>query len=243
METRATIVLPVYNEEKQIVQHTQRLVRWIGATPWVGSTIVIADNGSTDATPELGLGLARSFETVRYRRTEAAGRGGALRDAWSSASDPVVAYTDINLSTTLAGMMEILECVGSGAADIAIGSRLIEGAIVTRSLRREVISRVYNATVRALLGVPFRDAQCGCKAVKREVAMGLLDEVEDNGWFFDTELLVNAHRGGFTVREIPVRWSDDDDSRVKIVQTVFRDLCGIMRMRRNGLVPKCRPKK
>lgn len=240
METRATIVLPVYNEEEQIVQHTKRLVSWIAETPWASSTIIIADNGSTDATPELGLELAQTFANVRYRRTEAAGRGGALRDAWSSANDPVLAYTDIDLSTTLADMMVILGCVGSGAADIAIGSRLIEGAIVQRSLRREIISRVYNATVRALLGVPFKDAQCGCKAVKRTVAMSLLERVEDDGWFFDTELLVHAHRDGITVREIPVRWSDDDDSRVKIVQTVLRDLRGIMRMRRSGLIQKNR---
>jgi putative flippase GtrA len=118
----------------------------------------------------------------------------------------------------------------SGHSDVAIGTRLAADARVVRGSRRELISRTYNLLLKATLHSGFSDAQCGFKAVRADVARTLLPLVEDEQWFFDTELLVLAERNGFRIHEVPVDWVDDPDSRVDVVRTATADLQGIWRM-------------
>ena len=128
----------------------------------------------------------------------------------------------------------------SGHSDVAIGSRLARGARVVRGPKREIISRCYNLILRTVLQVRFSDAQCGFKALRRDAAHQLLPLVEDTGWFFDTELLVLAERGGLRIHEVPVDWVDDPDSSVDIVATATADLRGVARMLRgfaSGRIP------
>jgi SAM-dependent methyltransferase len=115
-----------------------------------------------------------------------------------------------------------------------VGSRLAPGAEIARTLQREVISRIYNRLTRAFLHCDVLDAQCGFKAVRASLARELIPNIEDNGWFFDTELLVLAHRSGARINEVPVRWIEDQDSRVKIVKTAVDDLKGMARLWREG---------
>jgi len=126
-----------------------------------------------------------------------------------------------------------------------IGSRLARGARVTRGPKRELISRSYNLILRTVLRVGFRDAQCGFKAMRADVARLLLPEVRDQAWFFDTELLVLAGRAGLRVHELPVDWVDDPDSRVAIASTALADLRGVWRLlwsrSRPRLAPSMRP--
>jgi hypothetical protein len=138
---------------------------------------------------------------------------------------------DVDLSTDLAALPALLEPLLQRRGDIAIGSRLSPGAEVTRGAKREFISRSYNLLLRALLGVSFSDAQCGFKAGRREVIQPLLEDVRDEAWFFDTELLYLAQRRGLSILEVPVRWVDDPDSRVDILATAREDLRGVMRLR------------
>jgi hypothetical protein len=115
---------------------------------------------------------------------------------------------------------------------VAIGTRLAPGARVVRGFKREAISRGYNLLLRGTLAVRFSDAQCGFKAIRRDVAQRLLPLVQDSGWFFDTELLVLAQRTGLRIHEVPVDWVDDPDSRVDIVATALADLRGVARVSR-----------
>jgi hypothetical protein len=144
----------------------------------------------------------------------------------------VVAYTDVDLSTDLTALSPLVASVLSGYAEIAVGSRLLPGSRTTRGPKRELISRTYNRLLRVVLGARFRDAQCGFKAVRRDVAAALVPEVADQGWFFDTELLIRAERHGLRVVELPVEWVDDPDSRVDIVRTAAEDLRGVRRLLR-----------
>jgi hypothetical protein len=144
---------------------------------------------------------------------------------------------DVDLSTDLSALGDLLMPLLEGHADIAIGSRLAPGADVTRGLKRELISRCYNILLRTTLGVGFSDAQCGFKAGRREVIVPLLELVEDDGWFFDTELLYRAHRSRYALHEVPVRWVEDPDSRVDIFATALEDLRGVARLRRAGSEP------
>ena len=110
----------------------------------------------------------------------------------------------------------------------------MRGAAVTRSLHREFISRAYNLLLHAVLHTHFRDAQCGFKAIRAEVAREVLPAVRDQGWFFDTELLVVAQRAGLRIHELPVEWIEDPDSRVNVPRTVLSDLRGVLRMLRSA---------
>jgi putative flippase GtrA len=144
----------------------------------------------------------------------------------------VLAYTDVDLSTDLNALFPLVAPLLSGHSDVAIGSRLRRGARVVRGARREIVSRSYNLILRGTLAARFSDAQCGFKAIRRDVAVHLLPLVEDNDWFFDTELLVIAERSGLRIHEVPVDWVDDPDSRVDVVATAIADLRGVARLAR-----------
>ena len=151
---------------------------------------------------------------------------------WSSSDADVLAYMDVDLSTDLSALLPLVAPLISGHSDLAIGTRLARGSRVVRGPKREIISRCYNLILRATLATRFSDAQCGFKAIRADRARDLLPLVEDTGWFFDTELLVLAERGGLRIHEIPVDWVDDPDSRVDIVATAVADLMGIARLAR-----------
>jgi glycosyltransferase involved in cell wall biosynthesis len=232
------VVVPVYNEEAALERSVRRLHRFLSESFPFGWRIVIADNASTDATPEVARRLRGQLRGVEYLRLERKGRGRALRAAWSRSDARVVAYMDVDLSTDLRALLPLVAPLLSGHSDVAIGSRLAHGARVVRGPRREVISRSYNRLLHATLQARFSDAQCGFKAVRRDALDGLLAAVRDDAWFFDTELLVVAQRRGLRIHEVPVDWVDDPDSRVDIVRTALDDLKGIERLLATGPVAR-----
>jgi glycosyltransferase involved in cell wall biosynthesis len=232
------IVVPVYNEEAALERSIRRLHRFLSESFPFGWRIVIADNASTDATPEVARRLRGQLRGVEYMRLERKGRGRALRAAWSRSDARVVAYMDVDLSTDLRALLPLVAPLLSGHSDVAIGSRLAHGARVVRGPKREVISRSYNRLLHTTLRARFSDAQCGFKAVRRDALDGLLAAVRDDAWFFDTELLVVAQRRGLRIHEVPVDWVDDPDSRVEIVRTALEDLKGIARLLATGPIAR-----
>ncbi|MFF4487881.1 glycosyltransferase [Streptomyces sp. NPDC001544] len=226
------VVVPVFNEERDLEPSVRRLHAHLRETFPYPFRITVADNASTDETPRIAARLAAELPEVQGLRLAEKGRGRALHTAWSSSRAPVLAYLDVDLSTDLAALLPLVAPLISGHSDIAIGTRLARGSRVVRGAKREVVSRCYNALLRSTLAVGFSDAQCGFKAVRREVAERLLPLVQDSGWFFDTELLVIAERAGLRIHEVPVDWVDDPDSRVDILSTALADLRGILRIGR-----------
>lgn len=231
------VVVPVLNEEKDLPLSIAKLhdfmARELAAVKW---RVVIADNGSTDSTLEVARQLSSRYEGVGYIHLDRRGRGRALREAWLGSDAGVVAYMDVDLSTDLAALPMLVAAVTDEGYDLAIGSRLTKGArVINRPPVRELISRAYSLTFRATFLTGFRDAQCGFKALTRQAAHTLVPLVRDTGWFFDTELLVLAESNGYRIKEIPVTWTDDPDSRVRIVRTAYEDLKGLARLRFGGL--------
>ena len=169
------IVVPVHNEEAALEQSIRRLHRFLGESFPFGWRIVIAENASTDRTAEIARALRTKLRGVSYLRLERKGRGRALREAWSRSDARVVAYMDVDLSTDLRGLLPLVAPLLSGHSDLAIGTRLAHGARVVRGPKRELISRGYNRILRTTLRARFSDAQCGFKAVRREVLDGLLE--------------------------------------------------------------------
>jgi glycosyltransferase involved in cell wall biosynthesis len=224
------IVVPAHNEGHVISWTLTRLERFLAEETRYRWKIVVIDNASTDATLATAERAASEVDDIEVRHFPRKGRGGALRSAWSCSRADVVAYMDADLSTGLEALVPLVDAIVEGGADIAIGSRVAPGAQLDRRLGREILSRGYNAVLRAVLKARFRDAQCGFKALRSDAARALLPLVDDEGWFFDTELLVAAQRSGLAIAEIPVRWIDDSDSRVDIVSTVLSDLRGVWRL-------------
>ncbi|MFE4262897.1 glycosyltransferase [Streptomyces sp. NPDC056883] len=226
------VVIPVYNEETDLGPCVRRLHEHLTRTFPYPFRITIADNASTDRTPEVAAALAASVAGVRSTRLEQKGRGRALRTVWGESDAPVLAYMDVDLSTDLNALLPLVAPLISGHSDLAIGTRLARSSRVVRGAKREFISRAYNLLLRSSLSARFSDAQCGFKAIRREVATRLLPLVEDSGWFFDTELLVLAERAGLRIHEVPVDWVDDPDSTVHIARTAAEDLKGVWRVGR-----------
>ena len=239
--TSLDIVIPVLNEERALPESIPVLHAHLADNfsefDW---RIVIADNGSEDATPEVSERLSREYPGVSPFRLEQRGRGLALRTAWLASDADIVAYMDVDLSTDLEALKPLVGAVAEQGYDIAIGSRLIRGARVElRPLKREITSRGYSFLFRSMFFTGFRDAQCGFKAVSRRAVDELVPLIENNRWFFDTELLILAEANGFRIREVPVHWTDDPDTRVKILGTAIEDVKGLLRLRFGG-IPKCR---
>ena len=227
---RIDIVVPVYNEQAALGASVLRLHRFLSDELPYAWRIVIADNASTDATLAVAETLAAQLPHVEVLHLDAKGRGRALRAAWSASDADVLCYMDVDLSTDLGALLPLVAPLVSGHSELSIGSRLAAGSRVTRGLKRELISRSYNQLLRWTLHARFRDAQCGFKAIRADAARRLLPQVEDQGWFFDTELLICAQRSGMRIHEVPVDWVDDPDSRVDIVATALTDLRGVVRL-------------
>jgi glycosyltransferase involved in cell wall biosynthesis len=225
------IVIPVYNEERDLGPSVRRLHDYLGSDFPFPAVITIADNASRDGTLAVAQSLANELTRVRVVHLDKKGRGRALRAAWLQSDAKVVAYMDVDLSTDLKALLPLVAPLLSGHSDLAIGSRLARGSRVKRGLKREFISRCYMLVLRLSLGAHFTDAQCGFKAVRTSVAKQLLPLVKDEAWFFDTELLILAQRAGLRVHEVPVDWTDDPDSRVAILRTAIEDLRGVVRLR------------
>lgn len=235
------VVIPVHNEEADLAGSVHRLHRHLRDRFPLTARITIVDNASSDRTWEVASALARELEDVRAIHLDRKGRGRALRHAWSRSDASIVAYMDVDLSTDLAALLPLVAPLVSGHSDVAIGSRLSPGSRVVRGPKREVISRGYNLLLRLVLGVRFSDAQCGFKAVRADQARRLLPLVENDAWFFDTELLVLAERAGLRIHEVPVDWVDDPDTRVEILATAVEDLRGIARLARGLATGRIRP--
>jgi glycosyltransferase involved in cell wall biosynthesis len=225
------VVIPVLNEahvlEKSVATVRAFLAEQKG---WI-TRVVIVDNGSTDGTDAVARRLAEAYPDVRLLQLPQRGRGRALRHAWTQSDAEVVCYTDVDLSTELPALPVLVRAVVEEGYDLGTGSRLLPNSRTVRSLKREFISRCYNLMVKVALWTSFSDAQCGFKVVSRRVVQEIVPEIKDQAWFFDTELLVLAEKRGYRIKDLPVEWIEDDDSRVKIVKTAWEDIKGVARLR------------
>lgn len=223
---KVEITIPVYNEEDELEKHITILSDFcqknLYAYDW---NITIADNASTDNTPVIAATLAKKDPHVQLYRLEQKGRGRAVKRVWSNSQADYCCYMDLDLSTDLIHLPRILNSLKNGY-DIAIGSRLAKGAKVEgRTLLREITSRTLNFFfIQLFFRTHFTDAQCGFKAVTKDVVDNLIPKIQDNGWFFDGELLIVGEKSGYKIYEEPVHWVDNPGSTVRLISTITGDL-------------------
>ena len=227
------VVVPVYNEQRALPESMPTLVDFLSSDAFPYEwRILIADNASIDDTPRVGRRLEDSLHgQLKYVRIERKGRGFALKQVWLESPMDIVSYMDVDLSTGIEDFPALIGAIADDGYDVAIGSRLAKGARVTRSPGRRILTSGYNAMIKAMFFTRFSDAQCGFKAVSREAAQRIMPLIEDNDWFFDTELLILAEKMGYRIKDVPVRWIEDTDTRVNIAATVSEDVRGLIRLR------------
>lgn len=225
--TRVEITIPVLNEEatleRNVLAAREAVDRLFPNAREIG--LVIADNGSTDRTQLLALGLVRDLDGLRYLRLPRPGVGAALKQSWLSSEAGIVGYMDLDLATDVAHLPEAVGAIERGAA-VCYGSRLHAASRVEgRKLHRTLVSHAFNSVLRAYLGARFSDGMCGFKFVRRSVLPDLMRRgAVSDGWFFSTELLLAAERLDLPVAELPVTWTDDPDSRVRMVRLTVQYL-------------------
>lgn len=217
------VTIPVLNEERYLRSQVETVVDFLfrsygSATEW---SLVIADNGSTDMTSQIARGLSEKFRGfVKYIRLEERGVGRALKASWRQSQSDIVGYLDLDLATDLSYLPQAISILSGDDYDLVYGTRLHKGAaVIGRSLKREITSRVFNHLVRSYLKVTFSDGMCGFKFLKRKI----VDELRrngavSNGWFFATEVLVVSERLGYRMYELPVVWRDSRNSKVNILR-------------------------
>ncbi|WP_251344230.1 flippase-like domain-containing protein [Haloplanus halophilus] len=221
--TEVSVVLPAYNEAPTIEATVETTLSTLGDFLPPGTfEVLVAEDGCDDRTPEIVDRLAAADDRIRHVHSdERLGRGGALERAFSAARGDTLVYFDTDLATDMRHLEELVGRVRSGGADVATGSRWMPGRVADRPARRGVPSRVYNGLVRLVLRSPLRDHQCGFKALSRDAFERLQGRIEDEHWFWDTELLIRAQRAGLEVAEFPVEWEPKGDTKVDLVRDVF----------------------
>ncbi|MFC7155568.1 flippase-like domain-containing protein [Halomarina halobia] len=221
--TEVSVVLPAYNEETTIERTVERTLEALASfLPADSFEVLVAEDGCDDRTPEIAARIAGGDRRVRHVHSDdRLGRGGALVRAFRLAEGETLVYLDTDLATGMDHLEELVESVRSAGYDVATGSRLVPGHVVGRPAKRAVPSRGFNAAARLLLGSRLRDHQCGFKAFDRGALFALLDDVRDEHWFWDTEVLVRAQRRGYRIREFPVEWIPREETKVDLVRDVL----------------------
>lgn len=232
------ITIPCYNEElvleKNAVAVMEHARVHLGDFDW---RILIVDNNSNDKTFEIAGRLKAIYpDKILIFQEKMPGRGAALRSAWKYFADfDIYSYMDADLATDLRDFRFMLLKVAEGY-DLVTGSRYLPESNVERSFIREFMSRVYNLILKIFLKVSFRDAQCGFKVLSGKLVRELFPKTSDNGWFWDTELMILACRGGYKVLEVPVSWRETRDelrrSKVSPLAEAVRQLRNIWKMKK-----------
>ncbi len=215
------IIIPVYNEERILEKNVKILNNFIKEKEVsYDYKIIIADNKSIDNTQNISKRLSKEYLDVEYIYIPKKGRGIALKTAWMLSKADVVCFLDADLSADLEALLKMINEIFNGW-DACVGSRFVKGSIVERCLKREITSRGYNFFLKILFLKKFTDAQCGFKVFKGEVIRKILPIINDEKWFFDTELLLRLERKGYKIKDFPYKYMEDPNTSVRLIGTSF----------------------
>lgn len=230
---RLSVIVPVYNEELSLPETLRRLKAYLDLKGPDWEVVVVSD-GSTDGTDTIAAGAAARDERIRAVRFERnRGKGAAVREGVRQARGRHILFTDADLSAPIKESEKLIDALDAGA-DVAVGSRAVRGSgcDVRQSVKRHLVGRVFNALVRAILGLPLGDTQCGFKAFKREAAEPLFAAQTLEGFGFDVEILYLAYRRRMRVVEVAVMWSQGPRSKVRLFRDSYNILLDLFRIRR-----------
>jgi dolichyl-phosphate beta-glucosyltransferase len=237
MNPTISIIIPAFEEEERLGESLSKILSYIGAEKLDGEVIVV-DDGSSDSTArtaESVFAVCPSIPSrvIRYEKNR--GKGYAVRTGLKAAKAPIALFTDADLSTPIEELPKLVEPISNGEFDITFGSRALDRSLIGthQPWRREQGGKVFNLIVRTLTGLPFWDTQCGFKAFNLTKFRPLLDLMRIDRFGFDVEFLYVANLHGLRLKEIPVRWYNDERSKVNVVRDSLRMFDEVRQIRHN----------
>jgi len=229
---RYSIVIPAYNEAKRLGSTLERVLNYVTSQQWDAEVIVVND-GSRDATPELVREAAERCRFLRLIENPGnRGKGYSVRNGMLNATGELLLFSDADLSSPIEEASKLFTAIQNGA-DIAIGSRWIRPETQTKrqSHLRQLYGRAFNIALRILLGLKQKDTQCGFKAFTRNAALKIFPLQHIERWGFDPEILFLARRFAFRVDEVPVAWADVGGTRISPLRDGLRMIGEVLRIR------------
>lgn len=227
------IVIPLYNEESVLAKNVKTLDSFLKEYNFPYSyNIVLVNNASTDRSGLICDELAECIEAVKVIHLDQKGKGRAVRTAWNQANQDILAFMDADLASDLNYFRQLVDAVVRGGHHMSIGNRLgKDSKVISRRFLRKLASHTYNVIVRNLLNTNVPDHQCGFKVIRRDAYNMIATQLEDNEWFFDTELIVHAAKSGFSIKPVDIVWIDKEDSKVKLGQTSYEMFRAVLNLK------------
>jgi dolichyl-phosphate beta-glucosyltransferase len=230
-----SIIVPAYNEGERIASTLEKALAYIAACGWDAEIIVVND-GSNDSTVEIVRQLAISHPNLRLLANPGnRGKGYSVRNGMLHARGEILLFSDADFSSPIEEAPTLFSAIMDGA-DIAIGSRWLKAELQTRKqpLHRRAYGRMFNLALRAVLGLDFKDTQCGFKAFSRRAALQIFPLQNVERWGFDPELLYLAQKFDLKVVEVPVHWAHRDGTRISPLRDGMQMLGEMFKIRWNS---------
>ncbi len=237
MKPEISIIIPAYDESERLGGSLRAICEFIEAEK-LSAEVIVVDDGSPDNTKDVAEKALAEFSVLsrvmRYEKNR--GKGFAVKTGLLAAEGGIALFSDADLSTPIAEMSKLIDPISSGEFDVTFGSRALDRTLIGthQPWRREQGGKVFNLIVRLMTGLPFWDTQCGFKAFRLSSFRPLLDKMQIERFGFDVEFLYVAHLNGLKLKEIPVRWNNDDRSKVSVVRDSLRMFDEVRQIRRNA---------
>lgn len=238
MTPSISIIVPAFDEQDRLGESLAKIIEYVTAEG-LNTELIVVDDGSRDATAKVAEEAFLSFpegrgRVIRYEQNR--GKGHAVRLGLEAAAADVALFTDADLSTPIEEMQKLIRPIEAGTRDVTFGSRAIDRSLIGthQPWRREQGGKVFNLIVRMMTRLPFWDTQCGFKAFDMRKFRPLLSRMQIDRFGFDVEFLYVAHLNGLRLEEIPVRWNNDDRSKVSVVRDSLRMFDEVRQIRRNA---------
>jgi glycosyltransferase involved in cell wall biosynthesis len=234
-----SIIIPAYNEGARLDATLTKVLRYVAEKKWDAEIIVVND-GSRDNTVAIVQSHMQKNSTLRLLENPGnRGKGYSVRNGMMNARGEVLLFSDADLSSPIEETPKLLAAIAEGA-DIAIGSRWMQSGLQTQRqpLYRQFFGRVFNLLLRVILGLKFKDTQCGFKLFTRRAALAIFPQQRIERWGFDPELLYLAKKYGFEVAEVPVAWAHSTGTRISPLRDGTRMVVEMLKIRWNALTGK-----
>lgn len=228
-EVYLSVVIPVYNEEKRVKNSLIAVKKYLD-TQGFGYEIIVSNDGSGDGT--IDEIKNSGVDVVLLDNKKNSGKGFAVRRGMLKAQGKFVVFLDADLATPMSEIPKLLKPLENGEAEVVIGSRAIGKKDIERSLVRSVIGLGFRKLKSIIVGIEIFDSQCGFKGFKSEVVKPIFEKQTISGWSFDVEILLIASKLGYKILEVPVSWTEQGNSKMKLWREIPRMFWELLRIRR-----------